>query len=241
VISALYKGLPVVLVGALLAGLSSPIATAIESIQTTVAATNHVVAVQIQTELGPITLELQASQAPATVANFLRYVDAGKYDGATLYRTVRLDNQAASDTPIQVIQGGLHGGAFSFDASDAPETFPPIAHETTRQTGLKHVDGVISMARAAPGSATSEFFICIGDNPALDFGGMRTPDGQGFAAFGQVTAGMDIVRQIHARASDTPLPDTLQAVKGQILERPVAILSVRRIENASTNNPDKLD
>jgi peptidyl-prolyl cis-trans isomerase A (cyclophilin A) len=230
VISALNKGLRLVLVGALIAAIGSPVATATEALRTASAATNDVIAVQIRTELGPITLELHAKQAPITVANFLRYVDSGKYDGATFYRTLRRDNQRASDIPIQVIQGGVHGGAFSSAANTPPETFPPIAHETTRETGLKHVDGVISMARAAPGSATSEFFICIGDNPALDFGGMRNPDGQGFAAFGRVTAGMEIIRRIQAHASDAPLPETLHAVKGQILKPAVAILSVRRIE-----------
>lgn len=228
-ISALHNGLRILLASALGAGMGISVALATEPPGIASAAADDVIAVQIRTELGPITLALQARRAPLTVANFLRYVDAGKYDGTSFYRTVRLNNQAASDIPIQVIQGGIYGPALQSDASSVPKALPSIGHETTRQTGLKHVNGVISLARAAPGSASSEFFICIGDNPALDFGGMRNPDGQGFAAFGEVTAGMDVVRQIHARASNSPLPDSMRAMSGQVLEQPVLILSVERI------------
>ena len=189
---------------------------------------SDVVSVKIQTSLGPITVQVFPDAAPVTVANFLRYVDAQKYDGTTFYRTVRLDNQAASDVPIQVIQGGLFGTLQPAGSSDVPQTYPPIAHETTQQTGLKHVEGTISMARGAPGTATSEFFICIGNNPALDFGGARNPDGQGFAAFGHVIAGMDVVRQIHKLPSGKPVPE-VRVMRGQILNSPVPITSVRRL------------
>ncbi|MGZ5499056.1 MAG: peptidylprolyl isomerase, partial [Candidatus Aminicenantales bacterium] len=109
-----------------------------------------------------------------------------------------------------------------------PETkeFPPIAHETTARTGLRHVDGAISMARDKPGTAASSFFICINAQPELDFGGRRNPDGQGFAAFGRVLQGMDVVRVLQA------LP-----ARGQQLTPPVKIISVRRMDIRSKNHP----
>lgn len=164
--------------------------------------------VLITTEMGTIEVEVDPAKAPTTAANFLRYVDAGLYDGSSFFRVVTLENQPDSPVKIEVVQGG-----------DVPEEkcFPPIAHETTEATGLHHVDGAISMARANPGTATSSFFICIGDQPELDFGGHRNPDGQGFAAFGRVTAGMDVVRKIH----QVPSP-------GQYLKTTVKILSVVR-------------
>jgi len=188
----------------------------------------EVVEVTMETDLGPITLELYPDKAPITVANFLRYVDAKKYDDGTFYRVVRLDNQEGSQIPIQVVQGGMLGSAMRGESSKEPEGFPPIAHETTEKTGLTHVDGAISMARQGPGTAGSEFFISIGENPPLDFGGMRNPDGQGFAVFGQVTAGMEIVRQIQGGASNTPVPESMWIIKGQLLDQPVKISKVRR-------------
>ena len=123
---------------------------------------------------------------------------------------MRPDNQPKDSVRIAVIQGGRY---------DEEETggFPPIVHETTEQTGILHRDGTISMARWTPGTATSEFFICVGDQPALDFAGKRNPDGQGFAAFGKVTDGMDVVRKIHT--IDAP---------GQYLEKPVVIYRISR-------------
>jgi peptidyl-prolyl cis-trans isomerase A (cyclophilin A) len=165
----------------------------------------------IRTGLGDIEVEIYERQAPVTAANFLRYVDAGLFKGASFYRVVRLDNQPRNAVKIEVIQGGL-------TFSRGENVFPPIEHETTAKTGLLHKDGTISMARDAPGSATSEFFICLGDQPELDFGGKRNPDGQGFAAFGRVTAGMDIVRKIQQ------LPDEEQRLK----ER-VPILDIERL------------
>lgn len=164
----------------------------------------------IKTGLGNIKVEIFAEKAPVTAANFLRYVDAGLYNNASFYRVVRLDNQPQSPVKIEVIQGGL-----GFSDEDRP--FPPIDHETTAKTGILHKDGVISMARSAPGSATSEIFICIGDQPELDFGGRRNPDGQGFAAFGRVIEGMDVVRKIQQQ------PD-----EKQMLKQPVAITRIKR-------------
>ncbi|HJS58473.1 MAG TPA: peptidylprolyl isomerase [Vicinamibacteria bacterium] len=151
------------------------------------AAPAHVV---FETEAGAIEIEVDAG-APQTAANFLRYVDAGRYDGGSFFRTVREDNQREAKVPIAVIQGGV-------PESREKEDFPPIALERTRDTGLRHVDGTVSMARSGPDSATSSFFVCVGDQPELDFAGRRNPDGQGFAAFGRVVRGMDVVRKIHS-------------------------------------------
>jgi peptidyl-prolyl cis-trans isomerase A (cyclophilin A) len=174
------------------------------------------VRVRMVTELGPIVIELYPDKAPITVANFLAYADRHLLDGGSFYRTVspKNDNNPAT---INVIQGGLNrdGGPL-----------PAIAHETTRTTGLRHADGVISMARDAPGSASSEFFICLGDNPALDFGGTRNKDGQGFAAFGRVVEGMDVVRAIHDAPTVSKADDPY--LKGQILEKPVKIQKLSR-------------
>jgi peptidyl-prolyl cis-trans isomerase A (cyclophilin A) len=183
------------------------------------------VPVTMTTTAGAVELELYPDAAPITVGNFLRYVDAGLYEGGEFYRVVRLDNQAQSPVKIEVIQGGL--GVSTYD-DEGPRAFGPIEHETTAVTGLKHEDGVISMARLAPGSATSEFFICINDQPSLDFGGDRNPDGQGFAAFGRVTAGMDVVRKIQAGTTVSEVPPGREAIAGQLLEEPVKILSIER-------------
>jgi peptidyl-prolyl cis-trans isomerase A (cyclophilin A) len=166
-------------------------------------------AVLIRTEKGDITVEIDLARAPITAANFLRYVDAGLYDGTVFHRTVTLTNQPTDPVRIEVVQAAL---------LPAAKCFPPIGHETTEATGIRHLDGTISMARSKPGSAASSFFFCIGPQPELDFGGRRNPDGQGFAAFGWVIRGMEVVRAIHALPS-----------KGQQLDPQVRILSVRRI------------
>jgi peptidyl-prolyl cis-trans isomerase A (cyclophilin A) len=145
--------------------------------------------VVIKTEKGDIVVELYPDKAPVTVANFLRYVKENRFKGATFYRTVTMNNQPDNDIKIEVIQGGLYD-------DNHPQALPPIKHETTEMTGILHKDGVISMARNEPGTATGEFFICIGDQPSLDYGGKRNPDGQGFAAFGKVIKGMDVVHKI---------------------------------------------
>lgn len=148
------------------------------------------VRVVIETEMGALELEVDAERAPVTAANFLRYVDGGHYDGGTFFRTVHLENQPNDSIRIEVIQGGRPPDAEA-------ETYPAIKLERTSETGLRHVDGAVSMGRTGPDTATQSFFICIGDQPSLDFGGMRNPDGQGFAAFGKVVTGMDVVRAIH--------------------------------------------
>ena len=149
-----------------------------------------VVRVLIETELGEIEVELDAANAPVTTANFLRYLDAGAYDGGRFTRSVRLDNQNRDDVLIEVIQAGTNPEL-------GRQGFPSIALERTRDTGLQHGDGTLSMARNGPDTARAGFFICVGDQPSLDFGGDRNADGQGFAAFGRVVRGMDVVRRIH--------------------------------------------
>jgi peptidyl-prolyl cis-trans isomerase A (cyclophilin A) len=165
--------------------------------------------VLIKTELGDIEAEVDTIRAPNTAANFLRYVDLGFYRFGRFHRTVRADNQPADKVKIEVVQAGLD----SLRVKD----FPPIKLERTKLTGLRHKDGTLSMARDGPDTATSDFFICIGDQPSLDFGGKRNPDGQGFAAFGRVVLGMDVVRKIQSAPS-----------QGQKLLPPVAILSIAR-------------
>ena len=173
------------------------------------------VVVRLVTALGEIDLEIDRAHAPLSAANFLRYVDAGRYDGGRFHRTVRPDTETRPEVAIQVVQAGVAPGREA-------EDLPPIALERTTETGLKHLDGTLSMARAEPDTATSDFFICIGDQPRLDFGGARNPDGQGFAAFGKVVRGMDVVRQI--QASPAPNVQTPQA-----LNPPVRILTARRL------------
>ena len=166
--------------------------------------------VVLQTELGEIELALDATHAPITTANFLKYVDRGLYDGGVFHRTVRVSNQPENKVRIEVIQA-------SIDPARAKEELSPIPLERTSQTGLKHRNGMISMARDGPNTATSDFFICINDQPSLDFGGKRNPDGQGFGAFGQVVRGMDVVRRIQNSPAD-----------GQTLKPPVKILKAFR-------------
>ena len=168
---------------------------------------------RVTTELGAFTIEVVPTIAPVTVANYLAHVDGRHLDGSTVYRLVNLANQPPETAyKIEVVQWGMN------QPEDKPPPFPPIRHESTRETGLRHRDGTVSMARSTPGSAAGEFFICIGDQPELDFGGRRNPDGLGFAAFGQVVEGMDVVRALHARAGAR-----------QFLLQPIAVHTVRRI------------
>ena len=177
---------------------------------------NNQIPLAILPELGPIEVILEPIKAPVTVANFLRYVDAGQYDGGVFHRTVTLANQPQNDIKIEVIQGAIRPEAS--DGSYPPNSgFDPILLERTSITGLKHVSGAISMARLAPDTATSGFFFCIGDQPELDFGGKRNGDGQGFAAFGKVTRGMEIVRRIQNSPHS-----------GQQLTPPILITSIKR-------------
>ncbi len=150
--------------------------------------------VVMQTQFGTIVAELYPDKAPVTVANFEKYIKLGKYKDAVFYRSVTLKNQPNKKVKIQVIQGGLF--------QNIKVMMPPIRLETTKQTGLHHLNGTLSMARDKPNSATSEFFICIGKQPALDYGGKRNHDGQGFAAFGRVIKGMDVVRKIQLQPTD---------------------------------------
>jgi peptidyl-prolyl cis-trans isomerase A (cyclophilin A) len=168
------------------------------------------VRVVLETDLGEIEIAVDAARAPATAANFLRYVDAGRYDGGRFHRTVLPDNQPGQAVKIEVVQAGV---APAFEGKD----FPPVPLERTSATGLRHLDGTVSMARTAPDTATGDFFVCIGDQPALDFGGHRNPDGQGFAAFGRVVRGMDVVRRIQRSPA-----------RGQTLDPPIAIRRARR-------------
>jgi len=165
--------------------------------------------VLIETTMGEIKVEVYPDKAPITAGNFLRYVDAGLYDGTTFFRTVTMQNQPDNDVRIEVIQGGQ---------VDKEKEFEPIALERTTLTGLSHTDGVISMSRFKPDSAKSSFFFCIGDQLELDYNGKRYADGQGFAAFGKVTEGMDVVRAIQ-----------IQPHEGQRLTPPIMITRVKRL------------
>jgi peptidyl-prolyl cis-trans isomerase A (cyclophilin A) len=169
-----------------------------------------IVIVVIETEKGDIEVELDPAKAPNTVANFLKYVDDGFYNGGRFHRTVTLKNQPDDKVKIEVVQAGI-------DPKKAKDEFPPIKLERTDKTGLVHKDGAISMARDGPDTATSDFFICIGDQPGLDFGGKRNPDGQGFAAFGRVVKGMEVVKKIQSAPADK-----------QALDPPVKIVKIAR-------------
>jgi peptidyl-prolyl cis-trans isomerase A (cyclophilin A) len=168
------------------------------------------VRVVIETVKGSIEVELDPASAPATVANFLRYVDGKFYDGGRFHRTVTPENQPDNKVKIEVVQAGCN-------PDRARNEFAPIKLERTSETGLKHKNGTISMARDGPDTATSDFFICLGDQPELDFGGKRNPDGQGFAAFGKVIGGMDVVKKIQGAPAE-----------GQALKPVVKIVKVTR-------------
>jgi peptidyl-prolyl cis-trans isomerase A (cyclophilin A) len=171
--------------------------------------------VVIQTADGPITLELAADKAPVSCANFLRYVDAKRYDGGVFYRALKLSPQPLAG----LIQGGVK--------NDPAKSFPPIAHESTKATGLSHKDGAVSMARYDPGTATSEFFICIGDVVSLDADPSQPGDNAGFAVFAHVVDGMDTARKIlgdHVSATAGE-----GSMKGQMLDPEVPIVSARRV------------
>jgi len=167
--------------------------------------------VRISTEIGKIEIEIFEKEAPVTATNFLEYIKKGMFKNTCFYRVVNMENQPDNAIKIEVIQGGL-----GWD--DSIPGLEPIIHETTDITGIKHLDGTLSMARDKPGSASSEFFICINNQPELDYGGKRNPDGQGFAAFGKVIKGMDVVRKIQK------LDNT-----DQMLDKPVMIVDIIRL------------
>jgi peptidyl-prolyl cis-trans isomerase A (cyclophilin A) len=167
----------------------------------------------VETEWGEIEVEIDTVHAPITGNNFMRYVDGGYYTDGAFNRTVRSDNQPNDSVRITVVQANI-------GRAPTRTVFPAIPLERTSVTGLRHRDGTISMARGGPDTATASFFICIGDQPSLDFGGHRNLDGQGFAAFGQVVRGMDVVRRINAAPAG--------GTTGQTLTPPVRILGARR-------------
>jgi len=151
--------------------------------------------VMMRTQFGDIEARLYTNKAPVTAGNFLRYVKEDRFKDAVFYRVVREDNQPDDKVKIAVVQGGLY-------RDNHLAKLAPIRHETTKETGILHKNGTLSMARWKPGTADSEFSICVGDQPELDFGGKRNPDGQGFAAFGRVIKGMDVVRKIHQQPAN---------------------------------------
>ena len=169
------------------------------------------VLIEVRTELGDFRMELYPQKAPNTVANFLRYVDGGFFDGGSFHRTVHAENQPTDSIRIAVIQGDI-------SRERRRDGFGSIGLERTNETGLKHLDGTVSMARGGPDTASSSFFVCLGDQPELDFGGARNPDGQGFAAFGSVVQGMDVIQAINASPAE-----------GQTLQPAIRILEVRRV------------
>jgi peptidyl-prolyl cis-trans isomerase A (cyclophilin A) len=169
--------------------------------------------VKMHTPQGDIVVELYADKAPITVRNFLHYVDTHRLDGATFYRSSTPPGDKSFDYGI--LQGGLQG--------DPKKVFPPIAHESTAKTGLSHTDGTISMTRYAPGTATADFSICVGDQTYLD----ATPKDPGYAAFGRVVEGMDVVKKLLAQPRD---PNKgVGVMKGEMLAHPAPILTVRRV------------
>jgi len=173
--------------------------------------------VVLKTELGDIVIEVYTEKAPLTSADFLYYVDNELYNGEGFYRVVRPETDPRGDG-MEVIQGGLLG---------LVEVTSTIDHETTQMSGLSHTDGAVSMARDEPGTGSAAFFfISIGDNTSLDYGGSRNPDGQGYAVFGQVVKGMDVVRAIQQREANGP-SDNAQT-QGQYLTKPVIITKAKR-------------
>ena len=170
---------------------------------------NKIINCAIETTEGTILVELYSKKAPITVSNFMKYVDAGLYTNSSFFSVTTKENETARDIKIEVIQGG--------DLSEEKD-FPAIEIETTDKTGITHVDGTISMARIGPNSAKSSFFICINEQPALNFSGKRNPDGFGFAAFGKVIKRMDVVRKIQSQEN-----------KEQLLVKPITIQSIKRI------------
>lgn len=199
-----------------------PIVPVVSAIVLSVAASSHAAGssegpiednprVKVNTSLGSFTVELDEQRAPITTGNFLRYVEQGFYTEGTIFRTVTASNQPDDKIKIAVIQAGA-------DPAREEEGHPPIPLERTRDTGLLHLDGSISMARLGPDTATHSFFICVGDQPELDFAGKRNPDGQGFAAFGKVVEGMDVIRRIHNSPAE-----------GQSLDPPIRIQGAIRV------------
>jgi len=177
----------------------------------------RVTQVVLETELGAIEVEVYNEKAPLSSTDFLYYVDNGLYDGEGFYRAVRPENDPRG-LGMEIIQGGR----LSLESVTAS-----IDHETTQTTGLSHLDGAVSIARDEPGTGSAAyFFISIGDNTSLDYGGSRNPDGQGCAVFGQVTKGMDVVRAIQLRETEGASEN--EVTSGQFLTEPVKISKAKR-------------
>lgn len=168
--------------------------------------------VVIETKYGQIEIELYIDRAPKTAGAFLSYVDSGFYENTSFYRVLNVNNQPSNAPKTEILQGGLWR-----TKNDKARSIPGIPHESTGTTGIKHKDGIISVARLAPGTANAEFFICIDDQPGLDEGGENVEDRQGYAAFGKVIKGMSVVRKIY-----------LQNDRNQYLDPPVAIYNISR-------------
>ena len=181
--------------------------------------------VKLHTPEGDIVVELYADKAPITVRNFLHYVDTKKMDGATFYRSSTPPGDKSFTYGI--LQGGL--------GTDPKKLFPPIAHESTAKTGLTHSDGTISMTRYAPGTATANFSICVGDQTYLDADPKDPQGNPGYAAFGRVVEGMDVVRKLLAAPRDPT--KGVGVMKGEMLARPIPILTVRRIAASEVTLP----
>lgn len=174
------------------------------------------VRVALDTELGTIRIELYPDRAPHSAGDFLNFIDNNGYQDAGFYRVVRPDNDNGAPK-ISVIQGGVLEPTDDYDG---------LPHEPTNQTGLRHQDGAVSIARGDVGTGSAAyFFIVLGDQPGLDAGGLRNPDGQGFAVFGQVTEGMDLVRQINAMTADGASDSDY--MRGQILSPPIRFAARR--------------
>jgi len=203
------------LVAALLAALAAP-ALGQTAAPPAPAAQEDLVPVAIDTSLGRIVVALDRGHAPITTANFLHYVDTHRYDGQNFYRAMHMDDGKGGDGGL--IQGGI--------TTDARKLYPPIAHEPTTQTGLHNVAGAISMANGGAGTARSDFFILLSDMPGLDANGPGG-DATGFAAFGRVTEGMDVVKKIWAAPVSATKGEG--AMRGQMLEPKVQIIKVSRL------------
>jgi peptidyl-prolyl cis-trans isomerase A (cyclophilin A) len=167
--------------------------------------------VEIQTKFGDIEVELYPGNAPKSAAAFLSYIDSGYYKNASFYRALNDDNQVTGNSATAILQGGIWQTKPGIKLSGIP-------HESTQRTKLTHKNGTISLARQAPGTASTEFFICIGDQKGFDYGGSNNSDGQGYAAFGQVVKGMNLIEQFYT-----------QPTNGDQLQQPIDILNIVRL------------
>lgn len=164
----------------------------------------------VETGFGEIEIALYTDKAPQTAKAFLQFVENGVYKRSSFYRVLSMDNQPMGTNAAELIQGGVY-------ATNKTDSFSTIPHETTQATGLSHTHGTVSLARESPGTGSTEFFICIGDQKGFDFGGENNADGQGYAAFGRVVSGMDVVQKIYR-----------QNENGQFFSPPVPIIDIKK-------------